>query len=493
MKLVGYAYLREQLGLGVCESALPAVVQPVTRIMPLGDALAVPPERAPEDDLLAHALFALKHEGVDLAVLTETLPHLSAASLVEALRASPNGIYLRKLGYLYEAFVEALPYEPDIRGRAVLLFDPDRYVTGPAVRNSRWRVDFNGLGTLKYCAVVRRTPDIQALLDDDIMAQARGFLAELPAGMLDRAIQWAYLSETQSSFAIERESPSPDKQQRFMQLLRQAHEGKALDEAYLVLLQNSTVSNPFDKAAAFRHEQNYLHNGLPGALGVSYLPPPPYLCEQLMGELMAWANEVPEGVPALVAATVVSFGFVFLHPFMDGNGRISRFLIHHYLCRAGELQQGNLLPISVAMKRHEGDYLAALEAFSKPAREHWQVNWIDADQHDFRFVGSEAIYRYWDATPGVAFILRMARVALEEDLKAETRYLACFDRVYRAIDERFDVRGSDLARLVMMCLSHQGRLSKNRRKQFRYQVPEEVMDAIEQEATQALGAEQTDG
>ena len=93
---------------------------------------------------------------------------------------------------------------------------------------------------------------------------------------------------------------------------------------------------------------------------------------------------------------------------------------------------------------------------------------------------------YKRQTQAVAFTLSMAREALREDLKAETRYLACFDRVYRAIDARFDVRGSDLSRLVMMCLSQGGLLSKNRRRQFRYQVPEEVLDAIEAEARKAL-------
>lgn len=493
MKNVGYAYLYEQLELGVCQPACPARVRSVTRIVALKGELAVPVERAPEDDVLSHLLFALKHEGVDLAIITQALPHIPEKALVEALDAAPNGIYLRRLAYLYEAFVARLPVEPRIRGRAVPLFDPQRYVTGPAIRDSRWRVDFNGLGTLNYCAVVRRTPEINALLEADVLAEARAFIASLPAGMLDRAIQWAYLSETQSSFAIERESPSPDKQQRFMQLLRKAHEGRPLSETYLVELQNSTVNNPFDKAAAFRHEQNYLHNGLPGAIGVSYLPPPPELCDTLMEALMAWANGLTtasegqsETLPALVAGAVISFGFVYLHPFMDGNGRISRFLLHHTLCRMEALPRGNLLPISVAMKRHESDYLAALEAFSKSAREHWQVNWIDADHYDFRLMGSEALYRYWDATTAVAFTLRMAQEALKDDLKAETRYLACYDRVYRAIDARFDVRGSDLARLVMMCLSQNGRLSKNRRKQFYYQVPQDVLDAIEAETSVAL-------
>ncbi|WP_336274041.1 Fic family protein [Vreelandella indica] len=497
MKLIGYAYLHEHLALGVCPPKHPARVRPVTRIMTMGDEIAVPAGRAPDASLLAHLVFALKHEGIDLAILAGTLPHLPTEELQEALQNSPNGIYLRKLAYLYEAMVKRLPFDIAVSGRAVPLFDPEHYIVGPSVRDSRWRIDFNGLGTLEYCATVRRSSVITALLEEDILRQAATFMASLPTGMLDRAIQWAYLSETQSSFAIEQESPSPDKQQRFMQLLRQAHERRPLTEAYLVELQNSTISNPFDKAATFRHEQNYLHNGLPGALGVSYLPPPPALCDELMKGLMAWANldsekGIADGVSPLVVSAVLSFGFVFLHPFMDGNGRISRFLIHHTLCRKGGLDRDNLLPISVAMKRHEAEYLAALEAFSKPTREHWNVTWIDADQYDFHFKGLDALYRFWDATEAVAFLLKMAKAALEDELKAETHYLACFDHVYAAINEAYDIRGSDLARLVMMCLSNEGRLSNNRRKQFRYQVADEVLDAIETEARKVLEAHQNE-
>ncbi|SJN15103.1 Filamentation induced by cAMP protein Fic [Halomonas citrativorans] len=129
-----------------------------------------------------------------------------------------------------------------------------------------------------------------------------------------------------------------------------------------------------------------------------------------------------------------------------------------------------------------------MEAFSKPAREHWRVSWLDADQYDFKYKGLDALYRFWDATEAVAFTLKMAKVALEDELKAETRYLACFDRVYAAIDATYDIRGSDLARLVMMCLSNEGRLSNNRRKQYRYQVPDGVLDAIEAEAQSVLEA-----
>src|SRR5690554_6423026 len=147
MKNVGYAHLHEHLALGVLPPRCPARVRPVTRLTRFGEELAVPPERSPaDDDLLAHVLFALKHEGVDLAILAESLPHLPVDALVASLEASPNGIYLRRLACLYEAFVAPLPLEPAVKGRSVPLFDPKHYVTGPASRNSRWRVGVAATG-----------------------------------------------------------------------------------------------------------------------------------------------------------------------------------------------------------------------------------------------------------------------------------------------------------------------------------------------------------
>ncbi|MCT6985944.1 hypothetical protein, partial [Salmonella enterica] len=81
----------------------------------------------------------------------------------------------------------------------------------------------------------------------------------------------AYLSETDSSFAIEKEAPSQQKSERFVQLLRQAHDRQPLTEDYLVSLQNNAISQPLEWAVAFRHEQNHLTNSFRGAAGVTYI------------------------------------------------------------------------------------------------------------------------------------------------------------------------------------------------------------------------------
>ncbi|MBB3105466.1 Fic family protein [Azomonas macrocytogenes] len=494
MQAAGYALLHQQLQLTAVPLRLPAIVQPVTRLELIGQTMAVPPAIAPAaDDLLGHVLFALKHEGINLTILAQALPRIPAADFERMLQAAPNGIYIRKACYLREAFTgELLTQHTSVRGSFIQLFDPERYITRPGERNSKWRVEFNGLGDLTYCATVERTPEITDLLVHDILGRARAFIESLPPVMMDRAINWAYLHETKDSFAIEREAPSEDKSRRFIQLLRQAHERQPLTEDYLVALQNATVMNPYDLAAAFRHEQNHLAGSLQGAAGVTYVPPQPDLCRELMESLMRFANEAPLQIDPLVAAGVISFGFVLIHPFMDGNGRLSRFLIHQALCNAGALENGLLLPVSVAMKREERRYLEALQTFSRPVRDFWDVQWIDFGQLAFQFRGDNAVYRYWDATPCVAFTMAMAKHALEVELREEMAFLEGYDAVYQAVDERYDVRGSELANLVMMCLTNGGIVSKHRRKQYQYTVPEEVFDFIERIAQQVFAAQRAE-
>ncbi len=62
---------------------------------------------------------------------------------------------------------------------------------------------------------------------------------------------------------------------------------------------------------------------------------------------------------AVVQAAVAAFGFVFVHPFEDGNGRIHRLLIHLVLSRNAFTPKGVIFPVSAVMlqRRHEYDFV----------------------------------------------------------------------------------------------------------------------------------------
>ena len=100
-----------------------------------------------------------------------------------------------------------------------------------------------------------------------------------------------------------------------------------------------------------------------------------------------------------------------------------------------------------------------------------QVTWIDEGQYHFDFKADDAIFRYWDATACVEFGFRMAAQALDVELRQQALFLARYDAVLNSVNEQIDLRGSDLATLVVICLDKQGVISHNKRKRYASRVP----------------------
>lgn len=494
MRPLGYAFLATLPGVTAFAPSNPARIAQVTRVMAEAGVRLIPTHVAPATEaVLDHILFALKHEGVDLQILAQTVPMVPAEQLRQAIGNSPGGVYLRKACYLWELCTSTLLVErPAVTGSVEQLFDPGHYVTGPNRPSPRWRIGFNGLGTPRYCATVERTDAIQQGLAENILARATAFARSVPADVLDRALAWAYLEETQDSFAIERESPSPQKADAFARLLRKAHDRRELSEDYLVDLHAATITSSFVAEFSFRTAQNWLGAGrTTSAASVTYVPPEPTLARELMDELMAFANSDLSMVDPVVIASVIGFGFVYIHPFMDGNGRLSRFLFHHALCRSGQLPEGMVLPVSSAIAKNLPAYSDALKRYSKQVRDRWTVATYDPERPMMQFNGHESIYRYWNATAAVEFGMQMTRGALDDQITHEVAWLQRYDRVIAAVGARYDVRGPDLANLVVACLNNGNKLAARKRDRYALSVPPDVFDFIEQ-CAQASGDDEGD-
>ena len=104
------------------------------------------------------------------------------------------------------------------------------------------------------------------------------------------------------------------------------------------------------------------------------------------------------GVSAVVHAAAVAYGFVFLHPFEDGNGRIHRFLIHYILASRGFTPKGIMFPVSASMLKDPAGYDASLEAFSRPLLALVEYS---LDEEGRMTVENDTArwYRYIDLTP----------------------------------------------------------------------------------------------
>jgi Fic family protein len=75
-----------------------------------------------------------------------------------------------------------------------------------------------------------------------------------------------------------------------------------------------------------------------GALvGVVFDPTPPHLVAKEMQELISWTKQELEGdtFPELLVIANFVFEFLAIHPFQDGNGRLSRILTNMLLLQSG--------------------------------------------------------------------------------------------------------------------------------------------------------------
>jgi Fic/DOC family len=108
-------------------------------------------------------------------------------------------------------------------------------------------------------------------------------------------------------------------------------------------------------------------------------------------------------VDAVIAAAVPAFGFVYAHPFVDGNGRIHRYLIHHVLAQRGFNPAGVVFPVSAAILARIDEYRATLEDYSR--RLSPVIDWEPTADSNVNVLNDTAdFYRFFDATPHAEFL-----------------------------------------------------------------------------------------
>ena len=106
-----------------------------------------------------------------------------------------------------------------------------------------------------------------------------------------------------------------------------------------------------------RTAQNWIGGSSYNPCSASFVPPPPEMVEGLLEDLVAFCND--DGLPALAQAAIAHAQFETIHPFVDGNGRAGRVLIHLVLRRRGYAEYF-LVPVSLVLATWAEDYVAGL-------------------------------------------------------------------------------------------------------------------------------------
>ncbi len=412
--------------------------------------------------------FAMRYEPIDLATLTAVFDAFDVAEFENWIRSEPTGIFARRAWYLYELLTGKTLDIPDIGPATYVdLLDSDLHVTGPKVQVRRQRINDNLLGNRFYCPLVRRTEILKRFMADDLAKEARSIVEGSDPAILARAVHYLFTKETKSSFAIEGEVPNKDRTARYVAALESASAFDATSKEAFVRLQNSIV-DPRYAQNDWRTTQNYVSQTLPDYTEhVHFVCPRPEDVPDLMTAWMQMTNrlETTDVTDAVVAAAAVAFGFVFLHPFDDGNGRIHRFLVHHILTKLGFTPPRILFPVSAAMLREREGYDRVLERYSSSVLPFISY---DLNAEGLMTVHNETarLYRFFDATPHAEYLYHCIEETIRRDLREEIGFLVVFDAAMRKAHEIVDMPDRRASLLVRLILQNRGRLPRGKRALF---------------------------
>lgn len=419
----------------------------------------------PDDSLSGHIEFALKYDGINMEILSALFQKVDPLELVQYIQSKPTGRYTRRIWYLYELLTgRQLPIENVTSGNYVDLLDPDSYYTAPALPVRRQRINDNLLGDQRFSPIVRRTPLLRQFEAENLPERCRQLLAAYPPAILKRALSYLYTRETKSSFEIEHVTLDALRTERFIDLLVLAERDDFLSKQALIDLQNRIVDKRFADHD-YRTTQNYVGESIGvAAQKIHYVSPKPGDLPDLMeGIYAAHARMATDAVHPVVHAAAIAFGFVFAHPFEDGNGRIHRFLIHNVLARRHFTPPNVIFPVSAAMLADHDAYDAALEAFSQPLLRLADYTLDAAGRMTVRNQ-TASHYRYIDMTAQTEALFTFIERTIQTDLQDELRFIQNYDSARTSLREIADLpdRLSDL--FIRLCLQNNGVLSASKRR-----------------------------
>jgi hypothetical protein len=337
--------------------------------------------------------------------------------------------------------------------------------------------------------MIRRTSALTEFVRLDLAAEAVKTVGRTGAHVVARAASFLLLADSRASFEIEGERPPRNRLERWGRAVLQAGRNPlTLDEILrlqLVLIEDARFVRPgLRPDGVFLGERDHFGDPLPEFIGAR----PDNLASLMAGLIEANDRMRADGIDAVLKAAASAFGFVYIHPFQDGNGRMHRCLIHHVLAERKFTPTGMVFPVSSVMLDRIDEYRAALQAHSAPLMPF--IEWRPTAERNVEVLNETAdLYRYFDCTAEAEFLYACVRRTVHEDLPREIDYLRRHDEALRRIMEMVEMPNRMAENMVLYIRQNNGRLSKRRREgEFKQLTGEEVavIEGIVQEEFQGF-------
>ena len=483
LRLAGYAYLLDKFDISIIPNWHKSLVSLTgTHQISIQDALIeeiYPAKYWPGEKLGDHLEFALKYDGVNLNALKCIFESVSQSDIIDFIKSKPIGKYTRRIWFFYEFLMEIKLSIDDItKGNYIEALDSDKYYTiKPGINSKRHRIVDNLLGPKEFCPIIRKTDKLIKMDAINWQKKCENIIMEYPLNLLHRALGYLYNKETKSSFEIENIKPNASRTEKFIALLELAEQKDFFDKSLLIELQNRIVDPRF-MDSNYRNTQNYVGQSISYQKEIIHYicPKPENLSDLMEGLLMSHKRMVRGEVSPVVHAAIISYGFVFMHPFEDGNGRIHRFLIHNILSIQGMVPKGLMFPVSAAILKNPSKYDASLESFSRPL--------LQLIEYELDSLGKMTVYnktacwyQYIDMTVQAETLFEFIYKTISEELVEELNFLMNYDKTKKSIQNIIDMPDRLIDLFIHLCLQNNGELSfKKRSSHFSFLTDRELVE-----------------
>ncbi len=429
--------------------------------------------------------FALRHEDVDLLVLKRLFEAVPADTVAAFVRSAPTGVPNRRAWFHYEFLTGRTLDVPHAKAGFTDLLDGSRYFTAAPLLSRRHKVRDNLLGNRDFCPIIRKTKALTDFGARALGAKAKDIIGRTGANVVARAASFLLLADSRASFEIEGENPPRNRLERWGRAVLQAGKKKlTLDEIvrlHAVLIEDTRFTRAGLRLdGVFVGERDHEGDPLPEFVGAR-----PQDLQTLMAGMIA-ANERMHGgeLDSVLQAAATAFGFVYIHPFQDGNGRLHRCLIHHVLAERKFTPPGMVFPVSPVMLDRIDTYRDTLRAHSGPLMDY--IEWRPTPERNVEVQNDTAdLYRYFDCTGAAEFLYACVAQAVDKDLPREINFLRRNDEAMRRIMNAVEMPDRMAENLVRFIRLNEGRLGRKRREgEFAKLADDEVasIEAIVREA-----------
>ena len=447
------------------------------------------PRHKPQDTLYGHLTFALKYEGVDLAILKSLFDSVEPQALTKIIRAKPTGAYSRRLWFLWEWLRDdQLDIEDVNKGNFVSLINDALQYPGPARDSRRHRVRNNLPGTPNFCPLIRKTAKLERFIEMDLSQAAVQHIGKTHTDLLSRAAAFLLLKDSKATYTIEGEAPPHNRIERWGKIIGAAGQ-RELSSRELEHLQTMVITDTRFVEPGLRKEGGFVgeHDRATG------MPMPVHISarakdlETLLSGLMETYQLLGNSdFNVVLMATVIAFGFVFIHPFEDGNGRIHRYLFHHVLAEKGFVPKGMVFPVSAAILNRIEDYRSSLEHFSKARLD--LIEWRPTGKNNIEVLNETIdLYRYFDATKQAEFFFECVKETVNKILPEEVEYLKKYDLLDNFIKNYIEMPDNLVDLLIRFLAQNNGKLSKRAKEREFDKLTAPEIQAIEKKYTEIFG------